>query len=663
MVPRMRTALVVVITALGCGAPRGGDPAGTAYGSWESPLRADTVAAENHDLSEPTLTADGIYWLETQADGHNALRLRRPDGTIEELLPGADVRTEIHSAEGGAYVIDGARILFTDARDQRLYLADGKTPPRAVTPAGKTWYAGCQLDTQRERAICIREDAGAGEMAVDAIVAVDLRSEAPPVVLVSGDDFYSAMRLSPDGSTLAWLSWPATRMPWHGTDLWTAPISTDGRVGAAVHVAGGPHEAIQQPEWAPDGDLYFTSERTGFLNLYRRHAGAIEPLWATEREIGAPTWAIDDRGYAFASPTEIVAAVTEAGQTAMVALDLGTRATRRLAPGYTTAHSIRAGSGRAAAILASPSEPLSLVEIDVATGAAKVLARSSSTTIADDLLSRSESITFPTTGGQAHAMFYPPRNPKARVPRRELPPLIVSVHGGPTSVWWMRMDPEVQFFTSRGFAVVKVNYRGSTGFGRAYREALDGQWGVMDVDDSIAAARSLVARGLVDGKRVVIRGGSAGGFTTLAALAFRDFFRAGSSYYGLSDLGRLYEEGAKSDKMESHYMDSLVAPYPARKDVYTARSPLFAADKISVPVLFLQGDEDPIVLPNQSKLMYEAAKRRKLPTALVTFAGEKHGFRKAAHRARSLDAEVYFYRRVLGIPTAGPPPIGIDNLP
>lgn len=410
----MRAARFALIAAFGCSAvPRGEVARAAPYGTWESPILADTVARESHDLGEPTLTADGIYWVEAQSDGHNSLRVRRRDGRVEELFRGADVRTEIHSADGGAYVVDGARILFTDARDQRLYLAEGDTPPRAVTPPAKAWYAGCQLDRRRDRAICIREDSSAAGVPVDAIVAVDLRGSTPPLVLVSGDDFYSAMRLSPDGTTLAWLTWPATRMPWQGTDLWTAPIDAEGRVGAAAHVAGGQHESIQQPEWAPDGDLYFTSERTGFLNLYRRHAGAIEAMWPIERELGAPTWAVDDRGYAFASPTEIVAAVTEAGQTSLFAFDIGTRAARPLMPGYTVAHSIRAGGGRALAIVASPSEPLSLVEIDVTSGRANVLARSSGTLIGEDILARSELIAFPTTDGQAHAMFYPPRNPRA----------------------------------------------------------------------------------------------------------------------------------------------------------------------------------------------------------------------------------------------------------
>lgn len=632
------------------------------HGTWASPISAELVSQSTRDLTEPMLAADGIYWLESQPDGRSSLRVRRPDGTVTERLPGIDVRTGIHAYGGGAYVVDGNRLLYTDAKDQRLYVITGDAPARVVTPPGKAWHAGCVIDDRLDRAFCVREDASGGGLPVDSIVVVDLSGATRPVPIVTGNDFYAQLRISPDGRSLAWLSWTLPNMPWDGTDLWVSDIADDGVLGPATHVAGGPHDSISQPEWAADGDLYFASDRTGYWNLYRRHRGAVEPIWPLEGELGRPAWNLDDRGYGFASATEIVAAITVRGQTDLRVFDIVSRKSRPIAPGYTVAHTISAGTGHALAIMASPREPLQLVDIEVARGTMRVLARSTDAQFDAGLIPHSEEIAYPTAAGEAYGVFYPPLNPTVRVPTGELPPLIVAVHGGPTDYFWRRLDPEIVFFTSRGFAVVKVDHGGSTGYGRRYRERLNGQWGVVDVDDSIAAAKSLVARGLVDAKRIVIRGGSAGGFTTLAALASRTFFRAGAAYFGISDLERLRNESAASNKFESDYMTQLIGPYPERKDLYVARSPLFAAAKITAPVIFFQGADDPVVLPNQSRLMHEAVKANKLPTAFLEFAGEKHGFRKATTKARSLEAELYFYQRVLGIPTTGAP-IEIDNLP
>jgi len=664
----MTTAWIVGVGGLvwaACGAPRTGESSRAApYGSWDSPISATFVAQQVRELNEPSFGPEGISWLEMQADGHNALRLQRRDGTVREVLPGIDVRTEVHAYGGGAYLRDGMRVLYTDAKDQRLYLVDGTGAPRALTPPGKAWFANCEFDRAHARAICVRDDASAGGMPVDSIVAVDLAAAGAPVALVAGHDFFAQPRLSPDGRRLAWLSWDLPRMPWDGSDLWTAPMSVDGKLGTPVHVAGGPAESINQPEWSPDGELYFSSDRTGYWNLYREHAGAIEPMWPIHAEVGRAAWVLDDKGYAFVSPTEIVATVTRDGESSVVAFDLKTRAQRRLAPGYTATYGgVSAQAGRALVFAASPSEPRSLLEIEVATGAVRVIARESDPSLPAGVLSVPEAITYPTkAGGRGFAYYYPPRSGTHRAPETEKPPLIVRVHGGPTSATTARLDPEVLFFTSRGFGYVDVNHGGSTGYGRAYRARLDGQWGVVDVDDSIAAAQELVARGRVDGKRIVIRGGSAGGYTTLAALAFRDFFQAGAAYFGISDLERLQIEGAQSDKFESGYMEQLIGPYPERKDLFAARSPLFAADKIRAPVIFFQGSDDPVVLPNQSRMMHAALNKHGIPTAYLEFAGEKHGFRKAESNARALEAEVYFFRRVLGISTTGPAPVTIENL-
>jgi dipeptidyl aminopeptidase/acylaminoacyl peptidase len=660
---------LLAVSLAGCGgAPPAPSSGSVPYGAWQSPITPELAAAADRDLDEPTFGADGIYWLEGQVDGRSALMRRAADGTTIDVLPGVDVRSEAHAYGGGALTIAGTRVLYTNAGDRRLYLIDGGAP-RAIAGGDKQWFVDCVFDDPRKRVVCVREDASRG-MPEDTIVAIDLAPAGPggtrePVVLASGHDFFAAPRLSPDGRQLAWLSWDLPRMPWTGTDLWTAPVTEDGRLGTHVHVAGGATESVQQPEWSPDGTLYFVSDRTDHWNIYRVKPAGIEHVWKVAAEVGRPAWIFDDTMFAFASPTQIVAAAIENGAGKLVAIDTTTGVATPVPTQFDLMRGrVRASNGRAIMIAASATEPESVIEVELATGATTVLARASTAAVPAAVIARAEPITFPTAGGgRGYAFYYPPKNDAYRAPAGDKPPLIVNVHGGPTGARDPRFNPLVLFWTSRGFGYVDVNYGGSSGYGRAYRERLSGQWGVVDVDDSIAAAQLLVARGDVDGKRLLIRGGSAGGYTTLAAMAFRDVFRAGASWFGIADLEKLDAETKHSDKFESGYTQLLVGPYPARQDLFKARSPIYSVDKMREPVIFLQGADDPVVPADQSRMMHAALRERGIPTAYIEFPGEKHGFRKRENNARALAAELYFYQRVLGLPTAGgPAPVMIDNL-
>ncbi|HIC94777.1 MAG TPA: S9 family peptidase, partial [Anaerolineae bacterium] len=463
------------------------------------------------------------------------------------------------------------------------------------------------------------------------------------------------------GTRLAWLTWNHPNMPWDGTELWVAKLRADGSLGRAGRVAGGPRESIFQPEWSPDGILHFVSDRTGWWNLYRWRDGRVEPLTEMEAEFGRPQWVFGMSTYAFESAGRIICAYTRQGTWHLASLDTATRRLEPIETPYTEIAYVRAAPGRAVFLAGSPTEPASIVQLDLATGRIEVLRRSSETAIDPGYLSSPQAIEFPTEGGlTAYAFFYPPRNRDYVAPPDERPPLLVMSHGGPTSAASTTLNLEIQYWTSRGIAVLDVNYGGSTGYGRAYRERLEGRWGIVDVDDCVNGARYLVERGLVDGQRLAIRGGSAGGYTTLCALTFRDVFKAGASYFGVSDLEALTKE---THKFESHYLDRLVGPYPERRDLYRDRSPIHFAHRLSCPVIFFQGLEDKVVPPSQAELMVQALRAKGLPVAYVTFEGEQHGLRRAESIKRALDAELYFYARIFGFEPADPvEPVPIENL-
>ena len=698
------------------------------YGSWKSPITSELIVAESIGLGDIALDGDDIYWVESRPSegGRRVIVRRRSDRQTADITPRPfNVRTRVHEYGGGDFTVSDGIIYFANFDDQRLYRQAGDGPPQPITPAadpaGGLRYADMVVDQQRGRLIAVREDHTVpGTEPVNALVSLpavglpavglagtgltgtgqhrrgepegggqgdqdhqdhqDHQDAGGPdggdsiveeaQVLVSGSDFYAAPRLSPDGSTLAWLAWNHPNMPWEGTELWTAAVAPDGSLvpGAAELVAGGTSESIGQPEWSPDGILYFASDRTGWWNLYRRRNGAVEPVTPPlALEFGKPHWVFGAATYGFASAQRIICAYADLGAWQLAELDTITGQLNPIPVPYTEMGrtGLQVAAGQAVFGAGSPTEPISILRLDLSVdpvgGSLEILQKAGAITVDSGYLSAPVSIEFPTEDGlTAYAFYYPPQNRDYTAPAGELPPLLVKSHGGPTASASTALDLRLQYWTSRGIAVLDVNYGGSTGYGRAYRDRLGGRWGIVDVDDCVNGARHLVAQGQVDDQRLAIDGGSAGGYTTLAALTFRDVFRAGASHYGVSDLEALAQD---THKFESRYLDGLVGPYPERQDLYRERSPINFTDQLSCPLIFFQGLEDKIVPPSQAELMFDAVRRKGLPTAYIPFEGEQHGFRKAENIRRSLDAELYFYSRVFGFTLADPvEPVAIENL-
>jgi len=634
------------------------------YGSWTSPISPEIVAGASVALSQVSIDGDDTYWIETRPleNGRSVLVRGRAGGSMEDVTPSEfNVRSRVHEYGGGAYAARRGLVLFTNASDQQIYRQDPGTPPRAVTASPGRRFADLAIDAPRCRVIAVREDHSAGGAeAANALVSVHLDTGAERV-LASGHDFYSSPRTSPDGAQLAWLAWNHPNMPWDGTELWLADVAQDGSVLRSRRVAGGGDESIFQPEWSADGTLVFVSDRSGWWNLYRLRDGRSEPLWAQNAEFGAPQWVLGMSKYAFQSARRVICAFTRHGIWRLARLDTGTGRVEEIDLPYTSIDSVRASAERAVFLGGSPLEADSVVSLDLATMRPSVLRRSLFTPLPPERCSVAEPVEFPTEAGlTAHGLFYAPANPECEAPRGEKPPLLVSVHGGPAAAASSTLRLALQFWTSRGFAVLDVNYGGSTGYGRGYRKRLEGAWGIVDVDDSVNGALSLAREGRVDSARLAIHGGSAGGYTVLCALAFRDVFHAGASYFGVSDLLVLATD---THKFESRYTERLVGPFPERKDLYESRSPLSHLDGFTRPVIFFQGLDDKVVPPSQSERIVEALRRKGVPVAYLAFEGEEHGFRKAQTIRRAYEAELYFYGRIFGFELPGPvEPVTIENL-
>ena len=639
------------------------------YGAWKSPITSDLITSQSIHLRGGRFDGDDVYWLEGRPAeaGRNVIVRRTPDGTTHDVNPPPfNARTRVHEYGGGAVLVDHGVVMFSNFADQRLYRTAPGGVPEAITPEAPLRYADCVVDRAGNRLICVREDhsetalAEHGE-AVNTIAAIALDGSQEQHVLVSGNDFYATPRLSPDGHTLVWLTWRHPNMPWDGTELWSADVQPDGTLANAILVAGGETESIFQPSWSPDGRLYFVSDRSGWWNLYRLDNGNIERLVAMDAEFGAPQWVFGISTYAFESAECIICTYTKDGIDYLASLDTTTKTLTTLDTPYTSIGGIQAAPGKVLFGGASPTQSAVLVYLDLATGEQTILKRANAIEIDPGYLSTPQPIEFPTTGGlTAYGIFYPPHNQDYTALEGEKPPLLVLSHGGPTGATSSALKLGVQYGTSRGFAVLDVNYGGSAGYGRAYRERLNGQWGIVDVDDCANGARYLAEQGLVDPARLAIRGGSAGGYTTLCALTFKDVFHAGASHFGVSDL-----EGLATDthKFESRYLDGLIGPYPERRDLYVARSPIHHVAQLNCPVIFFQGLEDKVVPPPQAETMVEALRAKGIPVAYLPFEGEQHGFRRAENIKRALDAELYFYGRIFGFELADPvEPVEIENL-
>ena len=635
------------------------------YGAWKSPISADLISTEGRRIIEAVADGEDIYWIEMRPteSGRYVIVRRTPDGQTTDVTPAPfNARTRVHEYGGAAFVVCDGTIYFSNFADQRLYRQSPGADPQPITPEAELRYADGVIDNKRKRLICVREDhTDAEREAVNALVGVSLDGSDGGQVLVSGNDFYSSPRLSPDGTRLVWMTWNHPNMPWDGAELWVGEIGQDGSLGRTECVAGGVDESIFQPEWSPDGTLYFVSDRTDWWNLYRCQAGIVELLCEMEAEFGRPQWIFGMSTYRFVSPNQIICAYTQDGVWHLASLDTVTRRLDRIETPYTSIANLQAIPGGIIFNASSSKESTSIVRLNLATEQFEVLCRSSEIEIDAGYFSIPQAIEFPTENNlSAHAFFYPPQNRDYSAPADDLPPLLVISHGGPTSATSTAIDLEIQYWTSRGIAVLDVNYGGSSGYGRAYRQRLNGKWGVVDVDDCVNGALYLAEHGYVDSNQLAIRGGSAGGYTTLSALTFRDVFKAGASYYGISDLEAMTRD---THKFESRYLDSLIGPYPEERDRYRERSPIHFTDRLSCPLILFQGLEDKVVPPNQAEMMVDASRAKGLPVAYVPFEGEQHGFRRSENIRRSLEAELYFYAQVFDFTPAGAiEPVIIENL-
>ncbi len=637
------------------------------YGSWGSPITPDLLVEKVVGLSYPLPQGDAVTWVEMRPSegGRYTIVRRTADGTVTEVLPERfAVRTLVHEYGGLAYAVFGDTIYFSNFADQRLYridLAGGQPEPiTPQPPPTAAWrYADPVISPDGRWLVCVRE-RHSDDGVINEIAALPSDGSSEPRVLAAGHDFYSFPRFSPRGDHLAWLSWDHPRMPWDGTKLWEAALGPELTPAEPRFVAGGPDEALSQPRYSPDGGLHYISDRTGWWNLYADENGTARAVAPRDVEFCGPDWVFGQSSYTFLSDGTLVACWTEEGLDRLGVLGAGEKGFTPIETGFTSLGSLQPFGSSVLAVGANAAQPPAVVEISVPGGDVRVVRRSRDLTISPELISTPRAIEFPTEGGlTAHALYYSPRNADFVGPENELPPLIVISHGGPTAATSSALNLGIQFWTSRGIGVVDVNYGGSTGYGREYRRRLNGAWGVVDVDDCTNAARYLAGRGDADGGRLVIRGGSAGGYTTLCALTFRDAFACGGSHYGVADAGALAED---THKFESRYLDSLIGPWPQARALYEERSPIFHTHRLSTPLIIFQGLEDKVVPPSQAEMMVDALRAKGIPFAYLAYEGEQHGFRKAESIKRIAEAELYFYGRILGFsPADDLPPVEIEN--
>ena len=638
------------------------------YGSWHSPIEVELVAGTAVGLAEPWLDGDDAYWLETRSSegGRKTLLRHGLDGRTTELTPlPFRVGNRVHEYGGGSYAVDGGRVVTSSQADGRLYRLDPDvfSDPVAITPEGPWRYADLWFDPRFPRLYAVRETHDADRptdpaLVINEVVALALDgTDGPGRILVSGPDFVAGARPSPDGRTLAWLEWDLPDMPWDAVRLRAAEIRDDGSLGDARTVAGGPGISVTQAAWSPAGVLHAVSDETGWWNLYAFDGpdgivGVARNLAPMDAELGDPAWVFGRSSYAFGPDGSILAVARRDGADRLLRIDADGSVTPLETP-FTEFEGLRVAGHTAMAIVAGPHDGGVVLRMDAASAEpAGVLARSLTVPLDPSVLPEVEPITFPTgDGAVARALYFAPSNAAYRAPEGDLPPLLVLSHGGPTSSASSALSLDRAFFTSRGIAVVDVDYRGSSGYGRPYRDALRGQWGIADVEDCVAAARFLVERGLVDPARLAIRGGSAGGYTTLAALTFRpEVFAAGISRFGIADLELIHVDG---HKFESRYDEGLVAPWTDEgRKVFRERSPIHFLDRVRAPVLVFQGLDDRVVPPSQLDAMVEAFTARGLPHVAMTFEGEGHGFQKAETKRATYRAELGFLGRVFGFTPA-----------
>ncbi|GMH43163.1 hypothetical protein BSKO_11085 [Bryopsis sp. KO-2023] len=639
------------------------------YGSWASPITSDLIVAAAIGLGGVVLSDHGTFWLEGRPTegGRIVLVKRKDNGEGQDVTPAEfNIRTRVHEYGGAAHLLVDETFYFSNFKDQRIYRQniDGSEPTPVTGADVDMRFADYRWDSGRKSLLAVREDhTKGGKEPENTIVRIPVDGgESNGEVLVSGYDFFANPRLSPDGGKLTWTCWNHPNMPWDDSEVWVADVNEDGSITNQRKVAGEKGESVGLPEWSPDGVLYFVSDRSNWWNLFRWDGEKVESVYKLDAEFGLPQWMLGKMStYGFESAESMICTYSGEDGTVLARLNLKTLEMTELETPFSHIGGLTVRPGWIGFVGATTTAPSASVKMDLTSGEVEILKRSAQIDIDKAYFSIPEAIEFPTTGGKtAHGYYYPPQNQDFAAPDGERPPLLVMIHGGPTAATTPTFSLGVQYWTSRGIAVFDVNYGGSTGYGREYRNRLKGQWGVVDIDDCKNGAEYVAKQGKADLDRLLITGGSAGGYTTLSALTFRDGFKAGASHYGVSDLKALAMD---THKFESRYLDGLIGPYPEKKDLYEARSPINHLEKLDRPVIFFQGDEDKVVPPNQSEAMYSALKEKGVTTSYVLFEGEQHGFRKAENIKKALDGELYFYSRVCGFDLDGDiVEVPIDNL-
>lgn len=633
------------------------------FGSWKSPITTDLIVQDSLSFQEMNCTEKGLFYTELRPSekGRVALIKQLPNGQSIDLLPEMSIRNRVHEYGGAALTLGAGKIFFTNDRDKYFYTLDEQGKPvllikedskrfadGTVSPDGKTLVLVCEEHLKEGKILNYLVKYEGGKL----------------TTIASGHDFYSSPRFSPDGKKLVFVTCDFPNMPWDGTTLWICSVLEGGKLSNPEAVAGGKEESICQIQWSPDGDLYFVSDKTGFWNIYRYTKDkTIEAIYEIEAEFGLPAWVFGRPTYTF-FPHEnswaLGCAYTIKGIDHFGLIYPNEKKLEKFDLPFTYVQNVCFGNGLFYFLAASPSMPIAIIAFDPQNQKFEVIKSSFKIKIDSDYISQPQEVIYPSEKTKkGYAFYYPPKNPQFS--GNGPPPIIVKAHGGPNSRSYAILSLEALYWTTRGFGFLDVNYGGSSGYGREYLQRLYGKWGILDVDDCMSAAKQLVDQGKADGKHLLIKGGSAGGYTTLCALAFHDVFKGGTSLFGISDLELLVHDG---HKFESHYSDKLIGPYPQDKKIYIERSPIHHLEGIKVPVLLLQGKEDKIVPPNQSILIFEALKKRKVPVSLILFDGEQHGFRMASSIKKALDAELYFYSKILKFPLPEPiEPIVIENLP
>lgn len=630
------------------------------YGTWDSPISAELLTKGTIKISEFLVEGDELYWLESRPDeGGRAVYIRQSDGA--EMF-GSDfyARSTVHEYGGRCAAIKDGVLYFTNFKDQFLYKSEPGKDPVVVSNLPNMRYLELSIHPTENWLYAVGEDHTNGPNPENLIVKVDLSSGKVDRV-VTGHDFFGGPRISPDGKQLVYYCWDFINMPWDGTELWVVDLDEQGLAISSKLIAGGMDESILEPTWSPDGTLFYASDRSGYWNLYNQ---LDKSVYTANAEFASPPWWSGHISYCSVTIGEtrfMLSIMTQNAIDSLVSINLTTKEVETLDIGFTSLANITPYRNGVVFLASAPTKPLQLVYLDLQTRELTQIKSSKEFDISESFISIPQNIEFPTTDGKtAFGFYYPPTNPNYNTTNEgEKPPLIIFSHGGPTGHSKSGFNLGIQYWTSRGFAVMDVNYGGSSGFGREYRNRLRYNWGKVDVDDCCNAALYLCDMGLADRERLAIRGGSAGGYTTLACLAFRDVFKVGANYFGVSDL---FAMAKHTHKFELHYLDLLVGPLEDRAK-YDAFSPAFHVDGISCPIIIFQGDEDKIVPPEQSDIIYEALLKKKIPTAYLLFAGEQHGFRKAPNIIRSLEAEYFFYCKILDIPLPkNIEPVDIENL-